>query len=94
MPRGSDEFMATERVWELRSGFVAVGTVAATIPTTVASAKMVGTGEDHESFLREVSVWGFRLGQGPPGGWQASRARSAKAGFLLEMRRNAFQHLG
>jgi hypothetical protein len=54
--------MATERVRELRSGFVAVGTVAAIIPTTIASAKMVGTGEDHESFLREVGVWLFRLG--------------------------------
>ena len=86
--------MATERVRKFRSGFVAVGTVAATIPTTVASAKMVGTGEDHPSFIREVGVWLFRLGQRLPGRRWASRACSAKAGFLLEMRRNAFQDLG
>ena len=55
--------MATERVRKFRSGFVAVGTVAATIPTTIASAKMVGTGEDHEAFLREVGVWEKALGE-------------------------------
>jgi ribosomal protein L27 len=54
--------MVTKGVRKFRSGFVAVGTVAATIPTTIASAKMVGMGEDHESFLREVGVWLFRLG--------------------------------
>ena len=84
--------MATERVRKFRSGFVAVGTVAATIPTTVASAKMVGTGEDHEAFLCEVGVRLFRLGQRPTGGRFAPCARWAKAGLLLEMRRNAFQH--